>query len=390
MKKNVTLVCLAFLLGSFGWANAADADTLAEKALPAAFDHLEEMARTKTGTPDAEHLDALVSFLEKSPRSGTVWEETRAEKGTGVGATFSVPTSMTRFIQYMYDPDIPVSAVVPGVVRLIRDVDGAGPCKGNYGGLRAEGGGREKPLLVRCRYIMEITPDGNSGAYYGYDQNEMTLLSSWHGRRFLLTVSRQGAPSDVGKKGYPVATRDGGTVYCYSGEKGLTKPGLGWVDSYIYTSFAITVYLEDSPGAGSMKAVSYKWLNAGWMGKNMVRAHHISSGIQRFSQHLNRFLKSPNIPDPQKLVALVRRLEAGEEKDLKGVLGKQLESVLAPGQKRSAMMDRRYVDKLDHEELVSSILAIHVESLMSGGDSGLLERLLAGKGRPVPAAKSRS
>jgi hypothetical protein len=379
MTQKVALICFALFLGGFGWAGAAD--SLAEKELSTVFDHLEEMVRTDSGAPDAEHLDTLLSFLEKSPAPATVWEENRKGKEIGVGVTFKVPSSLSRFLHYMYDPNIPVSAVVPGVVRLVRDVEGSsGHCKEGYARLRAESGGRDVPVVVRSRYNMEITPDDNSGAYYGYDQNELTLLSSWHGRRFLLTASRQAAPSDVGKKGYPVTTRNGGTIYCYSGKKGLTKPGLGWVDSYIYTSLAITVYLEDAPGSDSLTAISYKWINAGWMGKNMVRSHHIVTGIQRFAEHLGRFLKSPNIPDPNGLVALVRRLEAGEEKALRGVLEKQLKALVDPRQKRASMMDRGYVEGLDHAELVAGVLSNHLESLMSGGDPDLLNRALEGFG----------
>ena len=378
MTQKVALICLAVLLGAFGGADAAD--SLAGKELPAAFDHLEEVVRTNTEVPDAKYLDTLLTFLSKSPVPATVWEENRKGKETGVGVTFKVPSSLSRFIQYMYDPEIPVSAVVPGVVRLVRDVDGEENSKENYARLRADGGGSDAPITVRSRYVMEVTPDDNSGAYYGYDQNEVTVLSSWQGRRYLLTVSRQTAPSNVGKKGYPVATRDGGTIYCYSGKKGLTKTGLGWVDSYIYTSLAITVYLEDAPGAGSLTAISYKWLNAGWMGKNMVREHHIAVGIERFGEQLGRFLKSPNIPAPNGLLALVRRLDAGDEKALKGVLENQLQTLVEPRQKGASMMGRSYVEKLDHEELVAGILSTYVESLMAGGDPESLTRMLEGVG----------
>lgn len=374
MTHKVLLICLAFLLG--GGAVAGASEKPVENELFAAFAHLEERIGAQAGAPEAEHLDTLLAFLEDSPASGTVWEESRKGRGTGVGVTFAVPASLSRFIRYMYDPDIPVSAVVPGVVRLVREAKGQGDDKGAYACLRAEKGGRKAPLVARSRYLMEITPDGNSGAYYGYDQDELTLLSSWHGRRFLLTASRQSDPSCVGKKGYPVTTRDGGTLYCYSGKKGLTKPGLGWVDSYIYTSLAITLYLEGAPEADSLKAVSYKWLNAGWMGKNMVRPHHIVAGIERFADHLARFLQSPNIPEPDGLAALARRLEAGGEAELQGVLGRQLEVLLEPGQKRAAMMGPGYVEGLDHEELVASILSTHVASLLAGGDPGLLEGLL--------------
>ena len=375
MTQKVLLVCLAFLLCVFGEAGAADSPS--EKELFAAFDHLEKSVGTPSGVPDAKYLDTLLAFLDNSPAKGTVWEETRKGRGTGVGVAFAVPASLDRFIQYMYDPDIPVSAVVPGVVRLVRDAASMPSGKGAYARLAAPEGGRETPIAVRSRYVMEITPDGNSGAYYGYDQNELTLLSSRNGRRFLLTASRQTAPSDVGKKGYPVATRDGGTLYCYSGKTGLTKAGLGWVDSYIYTSIAITVYVEAAPGSGSLKAVSCKWLNAGWMGKNMVRPHHIADGIQRFAEHLGRFLTSPNIPEPQELAGLVRQIKASGEQGLRAVLGNQLEALVAPDQKRASMMDRGYVKGLDHEELVAGILSTHVESLMAGGDPAFLNGLLA-------------
>ena len=376
MTQKVVLICFVCLMGALGVAGASDSQV--EKELPAVFDHLEEMVTTHRGIPDAQHLDSLLTFLDEKHTPGTVWEESRNKKRTGVGVTFAIPVSFLRFVRYMYDPELPVSAVVPGVVRLVREVEG--DHKGAYAEFRTEEGGRQAPVLVRSRHIMEITPDDTSGAYYGYDQNELTLLSSWRGRRFILTASHQVAPSEVGKKGYPVITRDGGTIYCYSGKKGLTKRGLGWVNSYIYTSLAITVYLEDAPGSDSLTAISCKWLNAGWLGKNMVRPHHISSGINRFAEHLVRFLTAPNVPEPSELVALTHRLDTGEEAALKDVLAIQLDALLDPGQKNATMMNRSYVERLDHEELVAGILSNYVASLLAGGDSAFLKRLMAGVG----------
>ncbi len=377
MTQKIVLICFVCLMGALGVAGATESPAT---ALPAVFDRLEAMVVTHEGRPDAQDLDVLLTFLEEKHTPATVWEESRDKKGTGVGVTFAIPVSFSRFTQYMYNPELPVSAVVPGVVRLVREVDGDEDHKGAYATFRSEAGGRAAPLLVRNRHIMEITPDDTSGAYYGYDQNELTLLSLWRGRRFILTVSHQVAPSEVGKKGYPVTTRDGGTIYCYSGKKGLTKRGLGWVDSYIYSSLAITIYLEDAPGAGSLTALSCKWLNAGWMGKNMVRSHHISSGINRFARHLARFLTAPNVPEPSALVALARRLNAGDEAALKGVLTSQLGALVDPHEKNAAMMDRSYVERLDHGELVAGILSNYMTSLLAGGDVFFLNRLMAGIG----------
>ena len=375
MKQKVVLIFFICLLGAAGVSVAAG--STAEKQLPVVFDYLEEMVLNSQGLPDAGRLDPLLAFLNEKQTPGTVWEETRTTKVTGVGVFFSVPTTLSRFIRYMYDPELPVSAVVPGVVRLVREINGNSSSMESYAKLQLPSSGLESPVLVRNEHTMEITPDGNSGAYYGYNQKELTFLSSWHGRRFLLTASRQTNPSDVGKKGYPIVTRDGGTIYCYSGETGLTKRGLGWVDSYIYTSFAITIYLEDAPGSGALTAISYKWLNAGWMGKNMVRPYHISQGIERFADHLNRFLTAPNTPEPTVLVALNHRLNAESKTALRAVLEGQLKALLDPSQKNASKMGRPYVEGLSHDELVAGILSNHVASLIAGGDSTLLNRLMA-------------
>ena len=375
MTQKVVLIFFICLLGAAGVSGAAGPTS--EKQLPAVFDYLEEMVLTSQGNPDAKRLAPLLTFLNEKQTPGAVWEESRDTKVTGVGVFFSVPTTLSRFVQYMYDPELPVSAVVPGVVRLVREMKADGSCMESYAKLQLASSGLESPVVVRNEHTMEITPDGNSGAYYGYNQKELTFLSSWNGRRFLLTASRQTDPSNVGKKGYPLVTRDGGTIYCYSGETGLTKRGLGWVDSYIYTSFAITIYLEDAPGSGSLSAMSYKWLNAGWMGKNMVRPYHISQGIERFADHLNRFLMAPNTPEPTALVALNHRLDAESETALRTVLEGQLKALLDPSQKNASRMGRPYVEGLDHDELVAGILSNHVASLIAGGDSTLLNRLMA-------------
>ena len=180
----------------------------------------------------------------------------------------------------------------------------------------------------------------------------------------------------MGRKGYPVTTRGGGNIYCYSGEKGLTRMGLGWVDSYIYNSFAITLYLEDAPGSESTSAISFKWLKAGWLGKNMVKGYHIEKGIRRFAEHLNFFLASSSVPEAERLVALANQVEEYGDMALRRVFMEQVRAMVAADEKGAERFDVAYVNGLNRAELLSAVMSNHVVSLLLGADTRSLLGLL--------------
>jgi hypothetical protein len=85
--------------------------------------------------------------------------------------------------------------------------------------------------------------------------------------------------------------------YFYSGKPGLTIPGLGWVQSYMYDSYGINIYIEMEPDAPMLRCGVFKWVTAGWSKINVVKKHHIHNGIKRFAKSLKEIIEHPSLPD---------------------------------------------------------------------------------------------
>ena len=92
---------------------------------------------------------------------------------------------------------------------------------------------------------MTITPDAHTGGYYQYMQDVAVAVFPGPSGPVLVSVSVQAEPSEVGHKGCVVG-RDADWNYLYSGEKGLNKTGLGWVDSYMYSAHSALVLVSDT------------------------------------------------------------------------------------------------------------------------------------------------
>jgi hypothetical protein len=158
------------------------------------------------------------------------------------------------------------------------------------------------PMVTRGVQSIEITPDLNSGAYYGYDCVYLMLMFTYQRRRYIVVVSKQDSPSTVGKKGYVLGTDDDWD-YFYSGKKGLTIPALGWVRSYMYSSSGINIYHELDPGLPKIRCAMFKWLRAGWSGINMVQRKHIDKGLKRFAKPFKKILEHPSLPPAAALIS---------------------------------------------------------------------------------------
>ncbi|MCG8472436.1 MAG: hypothetical protein MI742_11320 [Desulfobacterales bacterium] len=354
-----SLFSLLFLL-----CGVCAATPSSEKDLESSLNHLASVVATPHLQPDDAQVETLLSFLNGATRGKMVWEESRKGWGTGVGTTFAVSSSLSGMMAYFYNPAISVEAVIPGLVRRVGDVTWE---KGRDGRLfLVDDAGKKEPVVVRHAYQLYITPDGNSGAYYSYKQHELSMVSSWKGRRYLLSVSLQPNASDVGRKGYPVVTQKGGKLYNYSGEKGLTRLGLGWVDSYIYRSLTITLYLEDAPGAETLSAISFKWLNAGWLGKNMVKAHHIDRGIDRFARHLDFFFQSPARVSPEAWAEVCEKIRELPTLALKKIFSQQIALMVKSESKNATLFDDAYVGSLTRDELVAGVISNHSVALLLG------------------------
>lgn len=205
---------------------------------------------------------------------------------------------------------------------------------------------------------VEITPDSSTGAYYTYDHNRMLILDEQDGDTFFVNIYRQQAPSNVGKRGL-VLGPDEDWTYLYSGQKGLSKMGLGWVKTYIYESYGITIFLEEKNSPGRIKCASITWLSAGWSKINMVTSSHIYTGLERFTKGLKAVMEHPSLPEPDRLAAIFQQHSNNSTGQLKQFARKYL-SALAdrhhppgdlPNKLYRLVTSQQYIDSLTKQEL---------------------------------------
>lgn len=280
----------------------------------------------KSGTDiEPEKLSEIVSFVAQTPADTSMSMQDR-EGASGGFHAFTLRGDLRRVADYAYNPDIPVYVTMPSSVREQEWLDPATrEALKNLPQAVATG----QTLLVRGREREIITPDANTGGYYAYSQDRAMTVFQGPTGPVLVSVACQTEPSEIGRKGCVVGN-DSNWNYLYSAETGLTKTGLGWVDSYMYNAHSILVFVSDS-ASGQVHVGSFKWLNAGWAKVNMVKQSHIINGIKRFAADFKTVLESPRLPGIAELAAMYRDLKADSEETLRGMVAPYLEAIVSSG-----------------------------------------------------------
>lgn len=163
--------------------------------------------------------------------------------------------------------------------------------------------------MLRGAELEEITPDTNSGSYYKYMLDRVLLLTEYQGQQMLISVSVQKGKSDVGKKAAIIGDY-ANWDYVYSDAQGATATGIGWAETFIYTSASVIVFYEDAPGSKQTGYAMYRWMDAGWSGMNMVKQHHIEAGAERSFTGIKAFMESPKRPSPSAVASYTAALRA--------------------------------------------------------------------------------
>jgi len=150
-----------------------------------------------------------------------------------------------------------------------------------------------EPVLVRGQEFETNTPDSFAEAYYRYDLNRLIILLKYQGKNVAISISKQPGQSDVGRKGAILDDKE--WDYFYSGIEGLNKGILSWMDTYMYMSASVQVFVENDKAAPRSSVFLFKWLNAGWSGMNVVKRSHIYDGSLRYARSFTKVLESASL-----------------------------------------------------------------------------------------------
>jgi hypothetical protein len=263
---------------------------------------------------DTEVIQEVIQFVLSSKNKNALYFPGNRTNIASAYLEFDIQKDLKHILDIGFNPNIPPFILSPSSIRLAywTEVNGKKQLPPDLSSMLSR---LDHPVMVAGVEHEEITPDLNTGAYYGYDLNRTLILLKYQGRPALISISKQKNISDVGKKGV-VLGKDGDWDYFYSGQNGLNKPGLGWVNSYMYDSYTISLFIEQD--GHRVHCGVYKWLRAGWADMNMVQNHHIYRGLQRYTDTVKEILEYPSLPEPEKMAeifSMIKTFSADELRD---------------------------------------------------------------------------
>jgi hypothetical protein len=258
----------------------------------------------KTGF-DERDITTLADYMLSAKKART---SVLPESGGCPGAYHEFDTNIVfpRFMEYSFNSLIPAVITRPSSLRYSFWRDPQGKIKNlpdNWGSILQAG----KPFILHGLQHDSNTPDLTTGVYYKYDLKRTLILTHYKGRPVLVSISKQIDRSRVGEKGF-ILGNDGDWTYYYSGEPGSAKSGLGWVKSYIYDYFSVSIYAESGTTPARLRTGVFQWIKAGWSGINFVKPSHIIRGMERFARNNRIILESHGLPAPNQIIAAYQGL----------------------------------------------------------------------------------
>lgn len=319
---------------------------------------------------DSGMIEEVIEFVLSSKNKNTLYFPGNRTNIASAYHEFDIHKDLKHILNIGFNPGIPPFILSPSSVRLAywTEINGKKQLLPDLSSMLSR---LDHPIIVTGVEHEEITPDLNTGAYYGYDLNRILILLKYQGRPALISVSRQKNISDVGKKGV-VLGKDENWDYFYSGQKGLNKPGLGWVNSYMYDSYTVSVFIEQN-GAGRVHCGVYKWLRAGWADMNMVQNQHIYKGLQRYSETVKEILEHPSLPESGKIVeifSIIKTFSADELRDkvrkYTNLLAQKYGEDTSSGGKLIAetIKDSSYLSQLSQYQMQSVLAVEYIKFLL--------------------------
>lgn len=310
------LMAALFFLGetAFSPAEAAAQQRIPESVDPA-IAHLLAVVDSKVSAAfDPERAAPLIDFVMSPKEPDARYLPKKIEGASAAYIETTLNASLEKLLKLAFNPKLPSYLTVPSSVRLSywTQIRGKGE---DFPELWTHLDSLDEPVRIDGVEAIVNTPDLFSGAYYAYHLDRTIILMRRQDQTVLLSLSMQRGPSDVGKKGV-VLGRDRDWNYLYTDQKGISRTGLGWVDSYMYDSFSVTVYVETGKDDPSIHCGIFKWLSAGWAGINMVRSHHIASGLARFFDDFKLVVEAPQLSDTGRLDEMFQQIGSLSQQSL--------------------------------------------------------------------------
>jgi len=353
------------------------------------LDHLLSLVQPDSDTSiDLQAVEKLLDFVASPKNDSDLFYSDKKLGAYSAYYEFDIQSNLEGILQYAYNPDIPSQALMPSAIRLCSwtEVNGQQQTLPKLWSFLPT---TDEPVIVKGTEHIEVAPNKSTGAYFRYDTNKALILCKYQGRNLFISISKQKDTSDVGRKGFVLGT-DEDWNYVYSGEKGLAKKGLGWVDSYMYDSFGISVFYEVDASTPLVKCGSFRWLRAGWANLNMIKKKHIHKGLIRWAKDFKGILEHPSLPEASELAQTFSYFETFSHDKLKAITKKHLdilEKILQDDDSSSAkhvaelIQSESYLNQMTAEEMQSIVVVEYMKSIV-GKEQHVDDELLMPKPSP--------
>jgi len=317
---------------------------------------------------DCNRIPALMAFVYAPKPADILYTTGENFNSNSAYGEFDINTGFEEFLQFSFNPDVPSYLLMPASVRhsYWKTVDGKQqPLPKLWEALP----NLTAPIAIRGIEFIENTPDLHSGAYFAYDLEKLLILVKHDERFVLLSISKQTSVSNVGKKGVVLGPDDDWT-YLYSGQNGITRPGLGWVSSYMYDSYSVAVYAQLEKGQPGVRCGTFKWVNAGWSKINMVKKKHIHRGLLRYAKTFKEIIEDPVLPAVDKIAETYSQIRSYSLAQLQDKFHSYLKALEAHHQHDDSFPRKwfqewfktsRYLQQLTKEEMESLLMVEYMK-----------------------------
>jgi hypothetical protein len=320
---------------------------------------------------DTGAIEEVIKFVLSSKDKNALYFPGNRTNIASAYHEFDIHKGLKHVLDIGFNPNIPPFILSPSSIRLAywTEINGKKQLLPDFSSMLSH---LDQPVMVTGVEHEEITPDLNTGAYYGYDLNRTLILLKYQGRPALISISKQKNVSDIGKKGV-VLGKDDNWDYFYSGQNGLNKPGLGWVNSYMYDSYTISIFIEQAGPGPLVHCGIFKWLRAGWADINMVQNHHIYRGLQRYTDTVKGILEYPSLPEPDKMAEIFSRIKTFSADELRDKvknyithLSQKYRNDDSSGGKLIAetLKDSNYLSRFSQHQMQSVLAVEYIKFLM--------------------------
>jgi len=334
---------------------------------------------------ESNRIPALMTFVYAPKPTNVMYTTGDSFDSNSAYGEFDIDTDFDEFLKIAFNPDVPSYLLMPASIRHShwKSVNGKQqPFPKLWQALPDLTG----PIAIRGVEFVENTPDLNSGAYFAYDLDKLLILMKHAGRYVLLCISKQASISEVGKKGV-ILGPDENWNYLYSGQNGVTRPGLGWVSSYMYDSYSVAVFAQLEKGQPGVRCSTFKWVNAGWSKINMVTPAHIHRGLLRYAKTFKEIIEAPVLPGADKIAAIYAQISSYSLAQLQDKFFNYLKTLEARHRNDDSFPQKwfsewfksnRYLQQLTKEELESVLMVEYMKHTLGRQSQIEIQDILSG------------